>query len=106
MYHISGITLFGPGKQIHLYGSRGTIRVEFEPEERVLVGHHGDATMRPVEIPEDQTGRWRVEEEFVAAIRQEEPVTLTDFATGESYMQFVEAVARSSAGGAAVDLPL
>ncbi len=106
MYHISGITLFGPGKQIHLYGSRGTIRVEFEPEERVLVGHHGDATMRPVEIPEEQTGRWRVEEEFVAAIRQEEPVTLTDFATGETYMQFVEAVARSSASGVPVELPL
>lgn len=106
LYHISGITLFGPGKQIHLYGSRGTIRVEFEPEERVLVGHHGDATLRPVDIPEDQTGRWRVEEEFIGAIRGEEPVKLTDFSTGERYMQFVEAVARSSETGAAVDLPL
>ncbi|MBX3437088.1 MAG: Gfo/Idh/MocA family oxidoreductase [Planctomycetaceae bacterium] len=106
IYHVSGITLFGPGKQIHLYGSRGTIRVEFEPEERVLVGHHGDATLRPVVLPEAETGRWRVEEEFINAIRGEEQVSLTTFAMGERYMQFIEAVARSSASDAAVDLPL
>ncbi|MGD9853481.1 MAG: Gfo/Idh/MocA family protein [Planctomycetaceae bacterium] len=106
MYHISGIALFGPGKQIHLYGSRGTIHVEFEPEERVLVGHHGDATLRPVDIPGELTGGWRVEEEFIGAIRREEPVALTDFSRGETYMQFIEAAARSSGSGAAVDLPL
>jgi predicted dehydrogenase len=106
LYHISGITLFGPGKQIHLYGSRGTIRVEFGPVERVLVGHYGDAALRPVDIPEGQRGRWRVEEEFVGAIRGEEEVTLTDFVTGETYMQFVEAVSRSSASGTAVELPI
>ena len=27
LYHISGITLYGPEKQIHLYGSRGTINL-------------------------------------------------------------------------------
>lgn len=106
MYHISGVALFGPGKQIHLYGSRGTVHIEFEPEERVLVGHHGDATLRPVVIPEEFTGTWRVEEEFIGAIRGEESVRLTDFARGELYMQFVEAVSRSAELGAAVDLPL
>jgi hypothetical protein len=33
-------------------------------------------------------------------------VALTDFATGETYMQFLEAVSRSSASGTAVELPI
>ncbi|MCA9076753.1 MAG: Gfo/Idh/MocA family oxidoreductase [Planctomycetaceae bacterium] len=106
MYHMSGVALFGPGKQIHLYGSRGTIKVEFEPEERVFVGHNADATLKPVEIPEEQCGRWRVEEEFIGAIRGQESVSLTSFADGVQYMQFVEGVARSSEQGAPVSLPI
>ncbi len=104
MYHISGISLFGPGKQIHLYGSRGTIKVEFEPEERVFAGHHGDATLKALEIPQEVAGRWRVEEEFIAAIRGEGKVELTGFAAGVKYMEFVEAVARSSEQGVPVTL--
>ncbi|MCA9023968.1 MAG: Gfo/Idh/MocA family oxidoreductase [Planctomycetaceae bacterium] len=104
LYHISGITLFGPGKQIHLYGSRGTIKIEFEPEERVFVGHHGDSTLKAIEIPEAQRGQWRVEEEFIGAIRGEEKVVLTDFATGVKYMDFVDGVSRSSAEAKVVAL--
>jgi predicted dehydrogenase len=106
IYHISGIALFGPGKQIHLYGSRGTIRVEFEPEERVLVGHYGDPSLKPMELAAERLGRWRVEEEFVGAIRGKESVRLTDFRTGVQYMEFVEAVWRSSREGKAQSLPL
>lgn len=106
IYHMSGVALFGPGKQIHLYGSRGTIKVEFEPEERVLVGHHSDATLKAVEIPEEQRGHWRVEEEFIGAIRGQEEVVLTDFVAGVQYMQFVEGVARSNEQGQPVTLPI
>ncbi|MCA9094417.1 MAG: Gfo/Idh/MocA family oxidoreductase, partial [Planctomycetaceae bacterium] len=38
IYHMSGSILFGPGKQIHLYGARGTIKVEFGAEEKLYVG--------------------------------------------------------------------
>ena len=41
-----------------------------------------------------------------AAIRGERPVTHTDFATGVRYMQFTEAVARSSRHQSPVLLPL
>ena len=41
-------------------------------------------------------GGWQVEADFIAAIRGERPVTRTDFRTGVRYMQFTEAVARSS----------
>lgn len=106
IYHFSGITLFGPGKQIHLYGSRGTIKYLISPEERLLCGRAGDETLRTVKIPEEQRGGWRVEAEFVGAIRRTEKVRLTDFAAGVRYMEFTEAVARSAALDAPVDLPL
>jgi len=95
MYHMSGTALFGPGKQIHLYGSRGTIRVLFGERERVMIGHSGDAELQEAEFPPELAGRWRVEEEFIDAIRGVKPVTLNDFATGVRYMEFTEAVARS-----------
>lgn len=106
IYHMSGITLFGPGKQIHLYGSRGTIRVLFGERERVMIGHSGESEMHEAEIPKELEGRWRVEEEFVNAIRGLEPVRLNDFETGVQYMEFTEAVARSAETNAPVALPL
>lgn len=106
LYHISGITLFGPGKQIHLYGSRGTIKYLIAPEEQLLCGRAGESELHSVEIPEEQRGRWRVEEEFIAAVRGQAKVHYTDFATGVRYMEFTEAVVRSAALGLPVDLPL
>jgi len=108
VYHQSGAILFGPGKQIHLYGSRGTIKVEFLPsgEERVLIGHASDSELQVANIPDDLRGRWRVEEEFIAAIRGQEPVTRNDFATALEGVEFVEAVALSIERNAPVQLPL
>jgi predicted dehydrogenase len=106
VYHFSGVTLFGPGKQIHLYGSRGTIKYLMAPEEKLYCGRPGDAEMKLAEIPEAQRGGWRVESEFIGAIRGQERVRLTDFATGLRYMEFTEAVARSAALNVPVDLPL
>jgi len=106
LYHISGIALFGPGKQIHLYGSRGTIKYVISPEEQLFLGRAGEGKLKQVELPAEQRGGWRVEEEFIAAVRGKETVRYTDFATGLKYMEFTEAVARSAAMGLAVDLPL
>jgi predicted dehydrogenase len=106
IYHFSGIDLFGPGKQIHLYGSRGTIKYLIAPEERLLCGRAGDKELRIVEVPAAERGGWRVEAEFICAIRGEEKVRLNDFATGVRYMEFTEAVARSAALNLPVDLPL
>jgi hypothetical protein len=51
-------------------------------------------------------GAWRVEEEFIRAIRGEESITHTDFTTGVAYMEFTEAVRSSWQRGVAVSLPL
>ncbi len=107
LYHMSGVTLFGPGKQIHLYGSSGTIKVLFEPAgEQLWIGRLGDSALRRVEVPPDRCGRWRVEEEFIAAIRGEEPVQLNTFDIGAAGMEFTEAVARSAASNQMIALPL
>jgi predicted dehydrogenase len=106
IYHMSGVAMFGPGKQIHLYGSRGTIRIYFGEREKVMIGHSGEDAMHEAAIPEEMLGRWRVEEEFVNAIRGTEQVKLNDFATACKYMEFIEAVAQSRAEDRPVSLPL
>ncbi|MGE5192658.1 MAG: Gfo/Idh/MocA family protein, partial [Deltaproteobacteria bacterium] len=106
VYHISGISIFGPGKQIHLYGSRGTIKYLIDPEEKLFCGRAGDRELRLLEIPAEQRGGWRVEAEFIASVRGQDKIHYTDFATGVQYMDFTEAVARSAALDLPVDLPL
>ena len=106
LYHLSGIALFGPGYQIHLYGSAGTIKVLFGDEEQVWIGQAGAPELSRLELPPERRGRWRVEAEFIGAIRGTEKVRFTDFETGVQYMEFTEAVARSARSGLAVSLPL
>lgn len=106
LYHLSGSILFGPGKQIHLYGRKGTIKYLITPEEQVWVGRLGDKELRLAEIPPEKRGGWRVEAEFVGAIRGEEPVRFTDFPTALRYMEFTEAVSQSVTTGSPVSLPI
>ena len=105
LYHVSGVTRFGPGSQIHLYGSEGTLKYELAPRDRLLGAQRGDSELREIPVPPELEYGWQVEQEFVAAIRDQRPFEFTDFATGLRYMQFTEAVATSAATGAAVDLP-
>lgn len=106
MYRFSGVTRFGPGSQIHLYGNHGTLKYEMHPHDRLWGARRGDAELREIVVPPEQEMSWRVEAEFVGAIRKQEPVRWTDFATGVRYMEFTEAVARSAVSGRPIDLPL
>lgn len=105
-YVISGVSLFGPGKSITLFGSRGTVKIELEPEERILGARMGDSELKQLELPDDQKRGWNVEAEFVAAIRGEGAVQHTTFEDGLAYMQFTEAVARSAENGTSIELPI
>jgi len=80
-----------------LYGTEGTLRVDFTARRIDHAPLGGD--WAPVEIDDADRAGWTAEIDFVAAIRGERPVTLTDFATGAHYMAVVEAVDRSAAGG-------
>jgi predicted dehydrogenase len=105
LYHLSGIGLFGPGFHLHLYGSHGTIRVDLGAGT-LMIGTIGDEALHQPDIPEEQQGDWRVEDEFIGAIRGTETIRLTDFATGVKYMEFTEAVAHSAESNQPVDLPI
>ena len=104
IYHLSGAVQHGPGMQIHLYGSEGTIKYGFDRDDHVSLGREDESSLRELVIPAGKAGGWRVEEEFVGAIRGTEPVQFTDFATGVRYMEFTEAVASSAASGSAVEV--
>jgi predicted dehydrogenase len=100
---ISSVTgLAGPA-EAWLFGSAGTLRFS---GGKLYGGQRGDSELKEINIPADQAGGWRVEEEFVNAIRGQETITHTSFEDGVKYMEFTEAVARSMAAGASIALPL
>jgi len=106
IYHLSGAIHHGPGMQLHLFGSEGTLKYSFTGEDQLVGAKRGDNQLQTIEISDEKAGGWRVEAEFINAIRGKEKVEFTDFETGVRYMEFTEAVARSADSGAAVDLPL
>ena len=105
IYRLSGVVHHGPGLNIALYGSGGTIVYDLTRDE-ILAGKRADSGLEPLPIPPKLRGGWQVEADFVAAIRGERPVTRTTFADGVRYMQFTEGVARSSRHQHPVILPL
>lgn len=104
LYHASGVARGGPGFQIHLYGSQGTLKCLLGQQEQLLGMRAGQAELREIPVPPELEYGWRVEAEFVDAIRGRGCVQHTDFATGVRYMAFTEAVARSVQQGRGVDL--
>ena len=102
----SSSTGMNPGTEVWLYGSEGTLHLDGPPINAVYGGRRGDSEMSEIPIPPENRGGWRVEEQFVNAIRGKEKVTLTPFDAGVRYMEFTEAVYRSSQTGQAVSLPL
>ncbi len=104
-YRLSGVVRHNVGNRVTLYGSGGTLVYDLTRDE-ILAASDEEAELHPLAIPDDLRGGWRVEADFVDAIREGKPVTLTDFATGARYMQFTEAVARSSRHQEPISLPL
>lgn len=104
IYHLSNVASFGPGMQIHLYGSEGTLKYSFQGEDQLVGARRGDKQLQSLVSPNQLEEGWRVEAEFINAIRGLEPVRFTDFATGVRYMDFTAAVARSLQCAQAISL--
>jgi predicted dehydrogenase len=102
---LSGVIWHDARLEIALYGSDGTLIYDLLRDE-IKGAKRSDRELKKMKVPEKLRGGWQVEADFIAAIRGERPVTHTDFATGVSYMQFTEAVARSSRHQMPVMLPL
>ena len=105
IYRLSGVTWHGPGMSVALYGSEGSIVYDLSRDE-IRAAIRTERELTPLPIPEPLKGGWQVEADFIAAIRGERPVTHTTFEIGVKYMEFTEAVARSSRHQSPVELPL
>lgn len=110
-YHFSGVTPFGQGAGIHLYGSEGVLYYDLLTDSLLGASKmRGEGptveTLREIPIPPEKARGWQVEADFVDSIRLGSPVLLTNFEAGVAYMEFTEAVARSARSGIAVTLPL
>jgi predicted dehydrogenase len=111
-YHFSGVARFGQQMSITLLGTEGVLHYDLLSDR--IFGARASAEVTAarreelIEIPitEDKARIWRVEAEFVDAIRLKSPVRLTDFESAVRYMEFTEAVALSSQSGERVMLPL
>ena len=62
--------------------------------------------MSAIKIPEEKQGKWRVEEEFINAIRGKEQITRSNFVDSLKYMEFTDAVQESCQTGSRIYLPL
>ena len=92
--------------QFHLiYGTEGTLIYDLLRDE-IRGGRKADSSLELLPIPTKLRGGWQVESDFIASIRGERPVKHTTFGSGVRYMQFTEAVARSSRHQLPVVLPL
>ena len=101
----STVTGLAPANEAWLFGTEGTLRLDTSTLE-LYGGRRRDKKLQKIVIPQEEQGRWRVEEEFIGAIRGKEKVTRTSFEDGVRYMEFTEAVIRSAQSCQAVNLPL
>ena len=95
----------GTREVICLKGNHEDMMLRFL-DDKLFGARRGDSAPTEIAISPEERGGWRVEEEFINAIRAKELVTRTTFEVGVQYMEFTEAVARSMATGNAVPLPL
>ena len=100
----SAVAGLSRGNEVWLYGSEGTLHLD--QQLKLWGGKRGDVRLSEIDNPPGQQYAWRVEEEFIGAIRCQESITRTPFDAGVHYMEWTEAVTRSAQSGQAVSLPL
>ena len=94
----SGIDALAPSDRVEIYGSSGTLTYDFGSDV-VQAGKVGDRCLHVVELPAELETEWRVEEDFLAAVKSRGRVRPhPNFEDGLRYMRVVQAVADSRAG--------
>ena len=93
----SGINALAEGDRLEIYGSVGTLTYDFTSDV-VQAGKHGDRALHLIDVPPELDGEWRVEEDFLAAVKSKGRVhPQPSFEDGIRYMRVVQAVADSRA---------
>ena len=107
---VSTVSGHAPPTSVTIHGTEGTLKIGAEDAGGSSFGLWGGQRrhkrLRRIDIPPEKAGGWRVEEEFVNAVRGIEPVTHTDFPAAVRYMEWTDAVSLSARTGETVRLPL
>ena len=101
----STVTGLGPNNAVWIFGTEGTLKLD--PQTLKIYGaQRNDSELQEIQTHGNKQPGWRVEEEFINAIRGKEKVSRTTFEDGLKYMEFTEAVTRSAQSGKSINLPL
>src|SRR5213082_1325614 len=93
----SGIDALAAGDRLEIYGNAGTLTYDFGSDV-VQAGKLGDRALHVVDLAPELEGEWRVEEDFLAAVKSKGRVRpRPNFEEGVRYMRVVQAVADSRA---------
>jgi predicted dehydrogenase len=93
----SGVDALAPGDRLEIYGSAGTLTYDFSSDV-VQAGKLGDRAPHVVDLSPELTREWRVEDDFIAAVKSKGRIRpRPDFEEGVRYMRVVQAVADSRA---------
>jgi len=93
----SGINSGAPDDRLEVYGDKGTLVYDFATDI-VQLGKVGEKNLRVIDLPPDLATEWRVEDDFIAAVKSKGRVRPhPDFEDGVRYMRVVQAVADSRA---------
>jgi predicted dehydrogenase len=93
----SGVSAAAAGDRVEIYGDKGTLVYDFATDI-VQIAKVGDKGLQVVDLPADLVTEWRVEDDFVAAVKSKGNVRPhPDFDDGVRYMRVVQAVADSRA---------
>jgi predicted dehydrogenase len=102
---VSTVTGLAPEDTIWFYGTEGTLKIDIHGQ-KLYGARRGDSELSEIIVRPEMGGSWRVEEEFVNAIRGVEEVTHTTFEDGVRYMEFTDAILQSSQSDKKITLPL
>ena len=105
-YNIKMSTVQGNAQKdsVWIFGTEGTLMLDCV--DYVLYKGDRETNLCEIEIPDNYQSHWRVEEEFISAIRGKELITHTPFETGVKYMEFTEATRKSANSGTRIDLSI
>jgi predicted dehydrogenase len=93
----SGVNVSDESDHAEIYGDRGTLTYDFATDV-VRAGKYGGKELHIVELTPDLESEWRVEEDFLAAVKSKGRIRPhPDFEDGLHYMRVVQAVADSRA---------
>ena len=99
----SSVTHLGQ-ERLRIFGTHGTL--ELNSRQGLLGARRGDPELLPLPIPQEDRHEINDDLEFFDSIRLGTPVEHTSFEDGVRYMEFTEAVVRSSQIRESVSLPL